>query len=181
MKATSRQHRLAASLPLRALTTAAAAAAALALAACGSGQAAASPVSGSPQTAATQAGTQGISVQIRGDMDVIDARIPAPPADSATAQVEMTLADTSTRGPDTLRAASCPAARAVIFTISGLAVPRIVVAAGGGLSTGPPSPDRILLTGLRRALRAGQTVTISLVFARAGQATLQVPVIPPVT
>jgi copper(I)-binding protein len=114
-------------------------------------------------------------------MDVINARVPAPVAGSATAQVEMTLADTGTAGPDALLAAASPAARAIVFTSNGHAVPRITVpvAAGSSLSTGPPHPDRILLTGLRRQLRTGQTVTISLVFARAGHATLQVPVIEP--
>ena len=69
-----------------------------------------------------------------------------------------------------------------MFTSDGRAIPRISipVAAGSSLSTGPPYPDRILLTGLRHPLRTGQMVTISLTFARAGQATLQIPVIPPV-
>ena len=69
-----------------------------------------------------------------------------------------------------------------MFTSDGHATPRITipVAAGASLSTGPPHPDRMLLTGLRHPLRAGQTVAISLVFARAGKATLQVPVVPPV-
>jgi hypothetical protein len=44
-----------------------------------------------------------------------------------------------------------------------------------------PNPDRILLTGLRRPLRLGQAVTITLTFAHAGQATLRVPVTPPVS
>lgn len=115
-------------------------------------------------------------------MDVISARIPAPAARAVTAQAEMTLADTSAAGPDALRAASSPAARAVVFTSNGHPIAQIPipVAAGSSLSTGPPSPDRILLTGLRHPLRAGQMVTISLTFARAGQVTLQVPVIPPV-
>jgi copper(I)-binding protein len=114
-------------------------------------------------------------------VDVISARIPAPPDGSSTAQAEMTLA--STTGPDVLRAASSPAARAIVFTSHGRAVPQITIplAVGSSLSTGPPYPDRILLTGLRGQLRAGQMVTISLTFARAGQATLHVPVIPPVS
>jgi hypothetical protein len=43
-------------------------------------------------------------------MGVINARIPAPAAGSATAQVEMTLADTSTAGAGTLLAATSPIA-----------------------------------------------------------------------
>jgi hypothetical protein len=91
-------------------------------------------------------------------MDVINARIPAPAAGSATAQVEVTLADTGTAGPGTLLAATSPAARAVIFTSNGHAVPRITipVAAGSSLSTGPPHPDRFLPTGLRGQLRTGR-------------------------
>ena len=114
-------------------------------------------------------------------MDVINARIPVPAAGAATAQVEIPLADTSTAGPDTLLAATSPAARAIVFTSNGQAVARVTipVAAGSSLTTGPPHPDRILLTGLRRQLRTGQTVTVSLVFALAGHATLQVPVIEP--
>jgi len=164
--------------PLLLLGMAGAAVMILTLTACGSAQPAARSAAGEPQTAAT--GSQGVSAQIRGDMEVINARIPVPPVGSATAQVEMTLADTSTAGPDTLRGASSPAARAVVFVITGWTVPQILVpvVAGSSLSTGPPNPDRIVLTGLRRPLRTGQTVTISLTFARAGQATLQIPVIP---
>ncbi len=120
-------------------------------------------------------------MRIADSMDVINARIPALAADSATAQLEVTLADTSTEGSDMLLAAASPAARAIIFTSNGHTVPWITVpvADGASLSTGPPHQDRILLTGLRRQLRAGQTVSISLVFAQAGHATLQVPVIKP--
>jgi copper(I)-binding protein len=115
-------------------------------------------------------------------MDVINARIPAPPAGSVTAQIEVTLADVSTARPDALRAATSPSARAVVFTSHGRLIPRITIPIAGGpiITTGPPYPYRILLTGLRRRLRTGQTVTISLSFARAGQATLRVPVVPPV-
>jgi copper(I)-binding protein len=151
------------------------------LAACGS-QPPASPAAGGTGTAAAQpAAPAGTTVRIADSMDVINARIPAPAAVSATAQVEITLADISTAAPDTLLAATSPAARAVVFTSNGHAVPRITipVAAGSSLSTGPPHPDRILLTGLRHQLRTGQTVTISLVFALAGHATLQIPVIEP--
>ena len=167
---------------LRGLAAAGAAGAVIALAACGSQ----SPDSGPPHnpvTAAAQpAAPDAISTEIGDSLDVINARIPAPPAGSDMAQAEMTLADISAAGSDTLRAASSPAARAVVFTSNGHAVPQITVpvAAGSSLSTGPPYPDRILLTGLRRQLRGGQTVTISLAFARAGHATLRVPVIPSV-
>ena len=111
-------------------------------------------------------------------IDVIDARVPAPPARSATAQAEMTLA--STTGPDVLQRVVSPAARAITFTSNGHLIPQITipVAEGSSLTIGPPYPDRILLTGLRHPLRIGQAVTITFTFAHA---TLQVPVTPPVT
>jgi copper(I)-binding protein len=166
---------------LRGLAVAGTAGAVIALAACGS-QPSASPASDGPGTAAAQSDAPaGTTTRIADSMDVINARIPASAAGSATAQVEVTLADTSTAGPDTLLAATSPVARAVVFTSNGHAVPRITipVAAGSSLSTGPPHPDRILLTGLRHQLRTGQTVSISLVFAVAGHATFQVPVVEP--
>ncbi|HEY1823925.1 MAG TPA: copper chaperone PCu(A)C [Trebonia sp.] len=167
---------------LGALTAAGAAAAVIALAACGSEEPAASPEAGAPQTVAAGPDVSGTSVLIRQDMDVIGARIPAPSAGSDTAQVEVSLADASTAGADTLVAASSPAARAIVFTTNGHTVPKITVPAAPApdINTGPPNQDRVLLTGLRGTLRAGQTVTLTLVFAHAGQATLQVPVIPPV-
>lgn len=88
----------------------------------------------------------------------MNARIPAPPAGAATAQIEMTLADVGTTGPDVLRAASSPAARAIVFIISWQAVPRIVIpaAVGSSIRTGPLHPDRILLTGLRTRSAPGR-------------------------
>jgi copper(I)-binding protein len=165
---------------LRVLTAAGAVAAAITITACGLEQPPASAGTQATQTAATVPGATGTTVQVGRAMDVINARIPAPPAGAATAQVEMTLADVNTTWPDVLRAASSRAAAAIVFTIGGQAVPRIVipVASGSSISTGPLHPDRILLTGLRHPLRTGQTVTISLTFALAGHATIHVPVIP---
>jgi len=167
---------------LRTLTAAGTAGVVIALPACGSPRSSGSPGSEGSGSAAAPTVLSGTTTEIGDSVDVINARIPAPPRGSATAQVEVTLADTSAAGPDTLRAASSPAARTVVFTSNGHAVPQIVipVAAGSSLSTGPPNPDRILLTGLRLQLHAGQTVTITLAFARAGRSTLQVPVIPSV-
>lgn len=167
---------------MRALTAAGAALAVVVLAGCGSEEPVPGPAPGSPQTAASEPESSGVSVDIKNDMDVISARIPAPPTGATTAQLEMTLADIDPAGPDALRAATSPAAQSVAFTSSGHPVASIAipVAAGAAISTGPPNPDRILLTGLRRPLRAGQSVTITLTFARAGQATLQVPIVPPV-
>jgi copper(I)-binding protein len=123
---------------------------------------------------------QGATTRVGAFVEVIDARIPAPPSGSVRAQVEMTLANTSTTGGAALLAARSPAARHIIFTSRGRTIPRITipVSAGAGLTTGPPYQDRILLTGLRHTLRPGQLVSISFMFARAGRVALHVPVVP---
>lgn len=167
----------------RVLVAAGAVIAVAALAACGSeAPPTVGAAPGAPQTVAGGAGDAGLTTGVNNDIDVIDARIPAPSAGSTTAQVEVTLADINAAGPDTLLSATSPAARAITFTRDGHAIAGITipVADGVSISTGPPNPDRILLTGLRTSLRSGQSVTISLVFARAGRATLRVPVVPAV-
>lgn len=176
-KATGRKARAA-------LAAAAAAGAVLALAACGSEQPSVSPgfVAVSPSGPASPAPSQGTTVRVGTSLDVVDARIPAPPGGSSTAQVELTLADISATGADVLQSARSPAARAVVFTSNGHAVSKLTVpaAVGAGLTAGPPSPYRVLLTGLRHPLHVGQLVTVSLAFAQAGSTTIQVPVIPAV-
>lgn len=167
---------------MRTLAAAGAAIMVVLLASCGSEQPPSGPPPVAPPTVASGPGSAGLSTEINHDIDVVDARVPAPPPGSTTAQVEMTLADINSAGPDTLLAATSPAARAVAFTGTGHAVAGITIpaAAGSSISTGPPNPDRILLSGLHHPLRAGQSITISLVFARAGHATLRVPVVSPV-
>ena len=150
------------------------------LAACGSEQPPSGPPPAAPPAVASGPGSAGLSTEIHHGIDVVDARVPAPPPGSTTAQVEVTLADINGTGPDTLLAATSPAARTVAFTGNGHAVAGITIPAAAGSSTGPPNPDRILLSGLHHPLRAGQSITISLVFARAGHATLRVPVVSPV-
>jgi copper(I)-binding protein len=155
------------------------AAAILALAACSRQQGTIEPAA-APQATTGSSGT-GTTIELNAAIDVIDARIPAPPAGASTAQIEVTLA--STTGPDVLKAAATPAARSITFTSNGHPIARLTIplAAGSSLTTGPPYPDRILLTGLRHPLRPGQAVTITLTFTHAGQATLRVPVTPPVS
>lgn len=170
----------------RALPAAGAVAATVVLAAgvtaCGTRQPAAAT---SPAPAGATSDTpsfQGITTQVGGVVDVINARIPAPPAGSAQTQVEVTLADANPGESAVLLAARSPAARAIVFTSHGRVISHITipVSAGTSLTVGPPNPGRILLTGLRRKLTPGGLVTISLVFAHAGQATLRVPVTPAV-
>ena len=152
------------------------------VAACGAQKSAAVTSQGPTGATAGALSFQGITAQVAGIVDVIDARIPAPPAGSARTLVEMTLADANPGESAVLLAARSPAARAIVFTSHGRVIPHIAipVSAGSSLTAGPPYPDRILLTGLRRRLTPGELVTISLVFAHAGQATLRVPVTPAV-
>jgi copper(I)-binding protein len=140
-----------------------------------------SPPAGAAAPGTSAAQPDGATVRIANSMDVINARIPAPAPGSRTAQLEVTMADTGTAGPDTLLAATSPAARAITFTRRGQAAPEygIPIAAGSSVSAGPPHRELILLTGLTRRLQVGQAVAVSLLFARAGHATLQVPVVEP--
>lgn len=126
---------------------------------------------------ATPAGV-GTTTQVDGFMDVINARIPAPPGGASQAELELTLADVST-APSVLQAVRSPVARRVALTEKGRAVTHIPipVSDGGGINFGPPSPDGILLTGLRQHPRLGADVAVSFVFGGNVTATLQVPVV----
>jgi copper(I)-binding protein len=155
-------------------------AAAVTLLAAGCGQESPAVVAGPAQGGAGSPGGQGASVRVGPFVEVLGARIPAPPARSAQAQVEMTLANTNPASAAVLLEASSPAARGAEFTSRGHVIAQITIptSAGFALPIGPPNPDRLVLTGLRRPLRPGQLVTLDLTFARVGRATLRVPVIP---
>ena len=152
----------------------------LAAAIAGCGQESPAVVAGPAQGGAGSPGGQGASVRVGPFVEVLGARIPAPPARPAQAQVEMTLANTNPAAAAVLLEASSPAARGAEFTSRGHVIAQITIptSAGFALPIGPPNPDRLVLTGLRRPLRPGQLVTLDLIFARAGRATLRVPVIP---
>jgi copper(I)-binding protein len=152
----------------------------LAAAIAGCGQESPAVAAGPDQGGAGSPGGQGATARVGSFVEVIGARIPAPPARSAQAQVEMTLANTNPAAAAVLLQASSPAARRAEFTSRGHVIARITIptSAGSALPIGPPNPDRLVLTGLRRQLRPGQLVTLDLTFARAGHATLRIPVIP---
>ena len=153
---------------------------ALAAGIAGCGQESPAVVVGPGKPEAGSPGSQGTSMRVGPFVEVIGARIPASPARSAPAQVEMTMANTNPAAAAVLLKASSPAARGAEFTSRGHVIAQITIptSAGFALPIGPPNPDRLVLTGLRRPLRPGQLVTLNLTFARAGHATLRVPVIP---
>jgi copper(I)-binding protein len=144
------------------------------------GQESPAVVAGPGQPGVGSPGGQGASVRVGPFVEVLGAHIPAPPARSAQAQVEMTLADTNPAAAAVLLKASSPAARGTEFTSHGHVIAQITIptSAGFALPVGPPNPDRLMLTDLRRPLRPGQLVTLDLTFAGAGHVILRVPVIP---
>ncbi len=157
-----------------------AAATVLAVAIVGCGQESPAVGAGPNQGGVGSPSSQGATVRVGPFVEVIGARIPAPSAWSAQAQVEMTLANANPAAAAVLLEASSPAARGAEFTSRGRVIAQITIptSAGFALPIGPPNPERLVLTGLHRQLRPGQLVTLDLTFARAGHATLRVPVIP---
>jgi len=152
----------------------------LAAAIAGCGQESPAVAAGPGYAGAGSPGGQGATVRVGSFVEVIGARIPVPPARSARAQVEMTLVNTNPSMAAVLLKASSAAAQGAEFTSRGRVIAQITIptSAGFALPVGPPNPDRLVLTGLRHQLRPGQLVTLDLTFARAGHATLRVPVIP---
>lgn len=162
------------------------AAAALALALCGTACGPETPdpaaQAGPPQSDSASPGAFGVTEQIHG-IDVIDAHIPQPAAHAARAVVELTLDDTDYHHADALVSATSPAAAHVVMTrtpqgtsVSAIPVP---AATAGPVHLGPGG-YALVLAGLRHPLTAGQKVSLTLVFARAGRVTLSLPVTPAV-
>lgn len=131
-----------------------------------------------PATYAPDEQDGGVTAQVGGLVDVITARIPQPVAGATRAQLEMTLAVTTPGHPAALTAVSSQAAASTVLLDHGHAVVAISIpsAAGGNLRVGPPSPDEILLKGLRERLKMGQTVAVTMTFGKAASTTLKVPV-----
>ena len=149
----------------------------LAVAGCGAEQ----PTSPGLQAPATYAPDQqngGVTAQVGGLVDVITARIPQPAAGARQAQLEMTLAGTTPGQPASLTAVSSPAAASVVLLDHGHAVASISIpeSSGGNLQVGPPSSDEVLLKGLRKRLKMGQTVAVTIAFGKSAVSTLKVPV-----
>jgi copper(I)-binding protein len=148
-----------------------------AVAGCGS-EAPDTPGAQVPSVVASGGQNSGTTIEIGSFVDVITARIPAPPAGAGQAQLEMTLAVTTPGTSVALTAVSSPAARRAVLLSHGHASARIDVPlqAGENVQIGPPAPDEVLLTGLRERLRLGQSVMVRMTFGRSGGATLTVPV-----
>lgn len=164
-------------LPGRVALTACVLALAASVTACGTENPAVA--AGPDQGTTGSADAQSANIRVGPFVEVIGARIPAPPAHSAQAQVEMALVNSNPAAAAVLVRASSPAARGTEFTRQGRVIASITIptSAGSVLPVGPPNPYRLLLTGLHSELRPGQMVTLNLTFARAGQATIRVPVI----
>ena len=120
----------------------------------------------------------GVTAQVGGLVDVITARIPQPAAGATQAALEMTLAVTTPGTPATLTAVSTPEAASAVLLSHGhtAATINVPLSAGTSVQIGPPSPDEILLKGLRGQLKLGQTVAVTMTFGKAASTTLKVPV-----
>jgi copper(I)-binding protein len=144
---------------------------------CGSEEPA-TPGPEAPASYAPQEQDSGVTAQVGGLVDVITAHIPQPAAGAADAQLEMTLAVTTPGVPAALTAVSSPAAASAVLLVRGHAAASIAIPAssGGNLRIGPPSPDEVLLRGVRGRLTMGKTVAVTLTFGKSASATLRVPV-----
>jgi copper(I)-binding protein len=148
-----------------------------ALAGCGSEEPD-TPGPAAPATYAPDEQNGGVTDQVGGLVDVVDARIPQPAAGATQGQLEMTLAVTTPGVAASLTAISSPAAASATLlshghTATTISVP---VSAGTNVQFGPPSPDEILLKGLNKQLKLGQTVPVTMTFGKAAKTTLEVPV-----
>jgi copper(I)-binding protein len=151
-----------------------------ALAGCGSEE----PDNPGPQAPASYAPDEqnsGVTDQVDGLVDVVTARIPQPAAGATEAELEMTLAVTTPGTPAALTAISTPAAASAVLLDHGHVTTKVSVPVAGGDSVafGPPAPDEILLKGLRKQLKMGQTVAVTMTFGKTAgtiTTTLNVPV-----
>lgn len=148
-----------------------------ALAGCGSEEPD-TPGAQAPASYAPDEQNGGVTDQVGDLVDVITARIPQPAAGATEAELEMTLTVTTPGTSAELTAVSSPAAASVVLLSHGHATTAISVpvAAGANVQIGPPSPDEIILKGLRRQLKMGQTVAVTMTFGKAASTTLSVPV-----
>lgn len=113
-----------------------------------------------------------------GGMVVSRTVVSEPPA-SAPALAFFVLENRGTAN-DTLLAVSSPDAdSAVLHTVVGgqmQRVARLLIVAGGTVRL-HPGGYHLMIEGLHRELRIGDTVTLALSFARAGQVLVQAPVL----
>lgn len=115
-----------------------------------------------------------------GDLEIIHPFLPDP-ASPSVAAVYLTVRDTGSV-PDRLVAASSDVATSAMLMseqpagtmapLTDLAVP------AHGEASLVPGHDHLMLENPKTSLRVGQTVAVTLRFARAGAITLEVPVVP---
>jgi copper(I)-binding protein len=149
------------------------------LAACGRGT---SGVTRPAAAASATAGATGVNGRV-GALQIRAARIPAP-ASPDVAAAYLTIVNTGS-SPDALVAASTPAAASVSLhstTQSAGGVEQMVPLASvpipaHGTVTMAVGREHLMLAPTE-ALRAGDTVALTLVFRRAGTVRVQVPVVP---
>jgi len=139
----------------------------LALTACGSGSAAA---------------TGRVAARV-GEIEIIDPYLPNP-ASPSVAAVYLTVRNTGSTPDALVGASSAIAASATLHTeiVQGsyeamVPLVRLGVSAHGQASL-VPGHDHVMLEGLNQALKVGQTVTVTLRFANAGQVAVPVLVVP---
>ena len=114
-----------------------------------------------------------------GAVQVENARVRATPGGASTAAAYMVLRNTG-RAPDRLTGAACACAAQVTAhettTENGIARMRmaeaVAIPAHAATVFEPAGRLHLMLTGLTRPIRAGETVTIRLRFARAGSMTV---------
>lgn len=118
-----------------------------------------------------------------GAIEVIDPYIPLP-ASPSVAAVYLTVRNTGTTADALIGAASAIAASATLHTeITQGSVE--VMAPLVRLDLSPhadaslaPGHDHVMLEGIHQVLKVGQSVTVTLRFAHAGQIAVAVPVVP---
>jgi copper(I)-binding protein len=150
---------------------------AAAVAGCGSEEPSA-PGAQAPASMVPSAQAGGATAMIAAAVEVINARIPQPRDTAGQAQLEMTLAVTTPGPAMKLTGVSTSAAASTVLLVNGKQASQVSIpgTAGTNVQIGPPAADEILLTGLRRKLRLGQSVQVTISFGTTGSGTLNVPV-----
>lgn len=118
-----------------------------------------------------------------GDIEVLDAYLPDP-ASPSVAALYLTVRNTGAHA-DALIGASSPISASASMhseTADGMAetmtpIARVPVPAHGE-ATLAPGHDHVMLEALNASLRTGETVPVTLRFARAGTVVVRVPVVP---
>jgi len=114
-----------------------------------------------------------------GSLEIIHPFLPNPPSPSVAA-IYLTVRNTGST-PDELVTASTPlTSQAMLMTENGdsmAALTDLVIPAHGEASL-TPGKDHLMLENPATTFKVGQQVSVTLRFAKAGQVTLEVPVVP---